>query len=385
MAGAHQLNIGAIVDAELAELHHPTHQHLLDAAVTAGCGQADVDAIVVPTARPVAYLRKAIALAAELDCTLVALCSKLASAAAVEREIGTSGVKFLAVDVSAIPSGLVPNFETSVMLRGGRFDRWTDTSLKRNLGLLLAKVTGWERIVFLDDDISVPRVDDLRDAAGLLTLHTVVGLNNGGYPDNSVVCHAYREVGGPQDTFIGGGALAVGAEWFTSFFPNIYNEDWFFLLDDDGLRSTGVTGLAVQSPYDPFANEKRARSEELGDTLAEGIFRLLDTDRGVRDADVRYWKGFLDQRRRFIKDVLSRVEAADSEPGEKARMLAAVKAARGRNQLIEPELCVEYLGVWRADRELWRRHLDRIGQVSSVGLGKAMSELGLVHCSRVGL
>jgi hypothetical protein len=385
MAGERQLKVSAVADAKPAALHHPTHQHLLDVAVMAEGGQAEVDAIVVPTARPIAYLRRAIALAAELDCTLVALCSKLASAAAVEREIGTSGVKFLAVDVAAIPAGLVPDFETGAMLRGSRFDRWTDTSLKRNLGLLIAKVTGWQRIVFLDDDIAVPRVDDLRDAAGLLASHTVVGLNNGGYPDNSVVCHAYREVGGPQDTFIGGGALAVGADWFTSFFPNIYNEDWFFLLDDEGLRSPGVTGLAVQSPYDPFANDRRARSEELGDTLAEGIFRLLDTGRGLRDADIKYWKSFLDRRRLFIENVLSRVESSNGEPGGKGRMVAALKAARGRNLLIEPELCVNYLEVWRTDRALWRRHLEQIGRVRSLTLSKAMAELGLAHCSRVNL
>ncbi|MBE1469836.1 hypothetical protein [Kibdelosporangium phytohabitans] len=52
--------------------------------------------------------------------------------------------------------------------------------------------------------------------------------------------HAFRDAGGQQDTFIGG-ALAVGRKSFTSFFPNIYNEDWFFLLDDTGLRPSAVT------------------------------------------------------------------------------------------------------------------------------------------------
>jgi hypothetical protein len=362
--------------------HHGSHRQLLTGAGTVEVKPAQVDAIIVPTARPVAYLRKAIALADQLGCTLLVLCSKLAKAPDAAKAGKDSRASVVAIDTDGLPSGLVPNFKTSAVLRGNRFNRRTDTSIKRNLGLLLAEVAGWERIVFLDDDITVPRPDDLLDAAGLLASHAAVGLSNGGYPDNSVVCHAYRETGGPQDTFIGGGALAVGAASFTSFFPNIYNEDWFFLLDDDRLRPSTVTGLAVQSPYDPFSDVRRARSEELGDCLAEGVFSLLDTGGRVQDADARYWRGFLDKRRRFIDDVLCRVQSADNDLAEKARMIAALKAARGRNQFIEPELCVDYLRVWRTDRDLWRRHLDDIGRKHGYGmtLDKVLADLGLMHC-----
>jgi hypothetical protein len=362
--------------------HHGSHRQLLTGAETVEVKPAQVDAIIVPTARPVAYLRKAIALADQLGCTLLVLCSKLAKAPDAAKAGKDSRVSVVAIDTDGLPSGLVPNFKTSAVLRSNRFNRRTDTSIKRNLGLLLAEVAGWERIVFLDDDITVPRPDDLLDAAGLLASHAAVGLANGGYPDNSVVCHAYREAGGPQDTFIGGGALAVGAASFTSFFPNIYNEDWFFLLNDDRLRPSTVTGLAVQSPYDPFSDVRRARSEELGDCLAEGVFSLLDTGGRVQDADARYWRGFLDERRRFIDDVLCRVQSADNDLAEKARMIAALKAARGRNQFIEPELCVDYLRVWRTDRDLWRRHLDDIGRKHGHGmtLDKVLADLGLMHC-----
>ena len=380
MVGEYRLSTSTGV--EPSAHHHGSHRQLLTGAGTVEVKPGQVDAIIVPTARPVAYLRQAIALADQLGCTLLVLCSKLAKAPDAAKAGKESRVSIVAIDTDGLPSGLVPNFKTRAVLRGNRFNRRTDTSIKRNLGLLLAEVAGWERIVFLDDDITVPRPDDLLDAAGLLASHAAVGLSNGGYPDNSVVCHAYREAGGPQDTFIGGGALAVGAASFTSFFPNIYNEDWFFLLDDDRLRPSTVTGLAVQSPYDPFSDVRRARSEELGDCLAEGVFSLLDTGGRVQDADARYWRGFLDKRRRFIDDVLCRVQSADNDLAEKARMIAALKAARGRNQFIEPELCVDYLRVWRTDRDLWRRHLDEIGRKHGHGmtLDKVLADLGLMHC-----
>src|SRR6185436_7178253 len=98
-----------------------------------------------------------------------------------------------------------------------------------------------------------------------------------------------------------------------------------------------VVGSLKQSPYDPFATDWRARNEELGDCLAEGIFWLLDNHRRVRDADAAYWESFLANRSRFIREVIGRMAGLDLDPAEKVRMTAALKAAYGRCQIIRPE------------------------------------------------
>lgn len=336
----------------------------------------------MPTARTGAYLQRAIDLAARLKCTLVALCSKHASVEDAQRRARTAGIELVAIDIARLPPGLLPTFLTTDLLAGGVFERRQDTSVKRNLGLLFARFAGWQRIVFLDDDIEVPEPGDLRDAASLLDTCAAVGLHVGGFPDNSVVCHAYREAGGPQDTFVGGGALAVGWASMMSFFPRIYNEDWFFLLDDVRLKPIALTGTVKQAEYDPFANDWRARSEEFGDTLAEGVFSLLDLGRRVQDADLEYWRVFLSKRRRFLTEVLRMIPKADKDSLEKACMITAIKAARGRSKLISPQLCVDYLRAWRADRTRWRRHVDGLcpPDTESVRLPteKVFSELGLV-------
>ena len=79
-----------------------------------------------------------------------------------------------------------------------------DLSLKRNLGLLIARTAGWERILFLDDDIDVPNPSELEVVAAAADQFDAVGLHNTGFEDNSVVCHALRHIGGKQDTFVGG-------------------------------------------------------------------------------------------------------------------------------------------------------------------------------------
>jgi hypothetical protein len=362
--------------------HIPSHRKLVtgDAVATQ---PARIDAIIVPTARTAGYLRTAMALAHDQGCVLVALCSRRASAEAAFKLARQMGTEILAVDLPRLGRRLLPSFKSSEVLRGTRFDRRTDTSTKRNLGLLLALVAGWDRILFLDDDISVPRVQDLNDAAGLLDDYAGVGLSIGGFWDNSVVCHAFRDSGGEQDTFIGGGALAIGHRSYTSFFPNIYNEDWFFLLDDKGLRPSAMTGQVDQAPYDPYRDGDRARSEECGDTLAEGLFSLLDHGRELTDATAAYWQFFLRKRRCFINEVLGMAMAADLDEAERSRMITALKAAKGRSALIEPQFCVDYLDAWRADRRIWQRHVAQADhRYRRGGLEKLLAEIGLMHCYR---
>jgi hypothetical protein len=362
---------------ERSEHHHGSHRSLLNERPVISY-PADVDAIIVPTNRNVAMLEPAIQLASKLRSTLVVLSSMWSSAREAAEAVKGKGVGLIAVDIGGLPAGIVPSFETCQVLADSRFERRTDTSLKRNFGLLLARLIGWERIVFLDDDIQVPEPTDLRDAVGLTKDYAGVGLAIEGMPDNSVVCHAFREAGGAQEMFIGGGALAVGAESMTSFFPNIYNEDWFFLLDENGLRPTAITGRAVQKEYDPF-REQRARGEELGDCLAEGLFWLLDNGRPLQDATAGHWEGFLRARRKFITDVIGMVERMDGDPIQRHRMLQALKAARGRSHSIRAELCGDFVKAWRNDRARWSDHIEKLhrmhGLKGTIGSKRSVAEV----------
>jgi hypothetical protein len=351
-----------IVPAAETDCHHGSHRDLLEKPKTQVQQLGKIDAIIVPTVRHPANLSDAAQLAIALDCPLITLHSgKWTSAEVAARRLPAKTDR-IAIDVRKRTGLRLPDFATSSILSGTKFDRPTDTSTKRNIGLMLCHMLGWKHIAFLDDDIEIPNPADLELAVGLLDKHNIVGLFVDGYPDNSVVCHAYRMAGGLQKSFIGGGAIVVEAQRVCSFFPDIYNDDWFFMLDDaKGLQSVATTGKVNQRPYDPFRNPERARTEELGDVLAEGVFWLLDQGRSLLDADLRHWKDFLVRRRTFINHVLSLVEAAPGiEPAEKGRMVEAVKAARGRLTFITPGLCRDYLQGLAADRRLWQRHMKSL-------------------------
>jgi hypothetical protein len=351
--------------------HHGSHQKLLWSPTDPVLARPGVDAIFVPTARPPAYLVEVARLAVALNCPLVTMHSGRWTSAAktVARLRGDQGLKdldLIAIDVPAVTELRLPRWETTKTLAGTVFSRRMDMSAKRNLALVLSHLLDWSRILFLDDDIIGLNPDDVLDASGLLSNYSAVGLQVGGFPDNSVVCHAYRQAGGQQQTFVGGGALAIAIDRFgDSFFPDIYNEDWFFLLDGKGsLQLTATTGHVVQYPYDPFRSPERARAEELGDVLAEGIYWLLDQGLSIADADADHWSSYLRVRYRFVTDVLGMVRAQETEStreaAEKERKVAALKGSLGRLALIEPSLCDRYLRAWSADRRQWQSHIKRL-------------------------
>jgi hypothetical protein len=318
-----------------------------------------VDAIIVPTTRHPAYLTEVAFLAKALDCPLVTLHSGPRSTAEMTTtRIATrqfpEDLDLIAINV---PQDLrMPRWNTWELVTEYGFARPTDLSTKRNLGLMLGHLLGWKRILFLDDDLTGLNPNDIWDASGLLGSNNAVGLQVDGYRDNSVVCHAYRQAGGRQRSFVGGGALAIEMNRSSSFFPDIYNDDWFFLLDGDKrLQPTAVAGRVYQYPYDPFRNPNRARDEEFGDVLAEGVFWLLDQDLSLTDADRGHWERFLITRRQFIDDVVTMVRDDHLSPYEQRRRIAALDGSLDRLDRITPDLCARYLDAWRSDLRRWAR------------------------------
>jgi len=356
--------------------HHGSHRRLIWPA-DESTRRGRVDAIIVPTVRPLEYLQDAAVAARFLGCPLVTLHSPgrtRASAAAFNLDFWS--LHLIAIDVPGPAHLRLPELKTSELLKGTIFERRTDVSTKRNLGLLLSHMLHWKRVVFLDDDIRVPHQADLAKAASLLGTHAAVALGIDGFPDNSVVCHAFREAGGSQDTFIGGGALAIDLERNFSFFPNIYNEDWFFVLDAaKGLQSVATVGRVIQDKYDPYLPE-RARAEEFGDVLAEGTFWLLDQGRSASDGDLAHWRNFLAKRKRFIEQVLSMVERTTGpESAERQRKAEALNAALGRLAEITPELCVDYMQALVTDQERWQAHIQAIRRQPKLSQEEALGSL----------
>jgi hypothetical protein len=342
-------------------------------------GALDLDAIIVPGTRPAAYLDHAVTLARAAQCSLVIVCSQDLDGREVKEYLAARSFR------DAIVIDLPPGYSHPLFHFPGLLEikdqlpaecgyHVTDLSMKRNIGLALARMLGWQRIFFLDDDIRDVAYPDLQRTVDMLGSFSAAGMWVTDFPDNSIVCHANRMTEGSQDVFVSGAALAVHCDSDVGFFPDIYNEDWFFFFDAASEGRLGNSYLkATQLVYYPFANAERAAWQEFGDVLAEGLYALLHLQMDIGQATSAYWAHFLEVRRNFLEATLSRAEQAPPDMRDEivASLHRALKCLSG----ITPDLCARYVEAWRHDREDWKRRWAEIGVMPSAAA--ALAALGL--------
>jgi hypothetical protein len=361
---------------------HDTHSDLAKQCET-GSLLADavgLDAIIVPGTRPAAYLDHAVTLARAAKCSLVILCSHYLHGCDVKEYLDErSFSEAIVIDLPPAYSHRLFDFRGLLAFKDQLPPACgyhvTDLSMKRNIGLALAKMLGWKRIFFLDDDIRDIAYPDLQRTVDMLSSFSAAGMWVTEFPDNSIVCHANRITDGSQDVFVSGAALAVDCESDIGFFPDIYNEDWLFFFDAASEGKLGNSHLkATQLYYYPFANADRAAWQEFGDVLAEGLYALLHLGMNTAHATSVYWSFFLEARRGFLEATYSR--ALDSPLDIRHEITASLQSALKCLTGIDSDLLVRYVEAWRQDLKDWKSRWAEIRVVSSVD--EALAELGLV-------
>jgi hypothetical protein len=217
----------------------------------------------------------------------------------------------------------------------------------------------------------------------------VAGMVVRDHPDNSVVCHARRLVGRWQDVFVSGAVLGVGCNDLPlSFFPDIYNEDWFFFAGAAADHELPSVGEAKQAKYDPFANPDRARCEEFGDLLAEGLYALfgrqgpgLPFDERLGAATSAYWWFFIEARLKLINRtlrLLNRLLDQDPNNSQASSALKSLSVAKCHlKDAIKPDLCASFIEAWREDLEDWAKLSSGVNNVGTTA--EAMDFLGLAN------
>ena len=231
--------------------------------------------------------------------------------------------------------------------------------------------------MFLDDDIYEVSKYDTDAMAVALEDHSVSTLIPEHYPDNSVACHAHRLGGGVQTVFASASGMGVRCDRSDlGFFPDIYNEDWFFFSADAAAHRIARIGVSKQREYDPYENPNRAAQEEFGDLLAEGMYALLDIGEQIDDIDVDYWSKFMRNRDAFHDKVLDALPLVKVErQAEAIRAAECVRAAKSQLLGIDADLCGKFVKAWHEDLKTWRDYLATRVPVGS--LSEALASLGV--------
>jgi hypothetical protein len=370
---------------------NPSHNGLLDSSHES-LVQEQFGAIVVPTNRRVDSLDFCIGLAREAGIPLIVVCSKRVNKDEVIAAASGADVDVYAIDLprypTAPPEGISFRTSTDEELLAVSSGRTRDLSTKRNLGLLIARMLGWARLMFLDDDIFGISKADVDALAAGLNSHNVSVLIPDEFPDNSVACHAYRLGGGEQGKFASAGGMGVRCDRDDlPFFPNIYNEDWFFFADEAASRRINQVGTSRQKEYDPYRDPERAVKEEFGDLLAEGLYWRLDKGLDISGIDATFWDTFIESRGSFLERVAGLLarhsqHELDGDIGREVRAAqVSISAAQRQLERIKPEICQRFIDLWQADLAEWRKHVSELPPVDSIasaldyfGLRYAMSE-----------
>jgi hypothetical protein len=352
-----------------------------------------VDAIVVPTIRSAEYLRPAVQFAAESRCHLIVLYSD-------KRPAGLSAVLDVLQPGQATVLTVQPDTKHHLIDLGvslpqsRRAPAALDISRKRNLGVLIGRVCGWTRMLFLDDDIRKLHVAKLCSAAALLDEYPVVGLQVRKYPDASVVGHARRLAGRMQELFVSGGALLVNPQLLNGYFAPVYHEDWLCVINHIREREVAIGGSVGQLKYLPFIAPDRATREEFGDILLSGMLWLVYTRCGKdvsggahptaeteywREATkLDFWKHILGQRATLLHDITVRLtKNSHTTP------LLSLETAKRRLAELDPAEFVSFMERWLISLAEWRDRLSVLSRVDAAdkaqAIQKALTELGLSH------
>jgi hypothetical protein len=396
--------------------HRADHGEVL-VPFTPGATQAACQLVVVPTSRPHGSPASGLALAAAIartqNCPLLVLVSGAAAARKGRRHIdevvgrATFGRRRpIVLDVSCVDRHLLGFDADASALARFSWAGWPglgDTALKRNIAVLLARRLEWERVLFIDDDI-VPRPQDtLPDGIALVAesvgvvmgaitddLYSAVGWaavgsdDERGYADNSVVCRIRRHLGYQQGVFVGGGALAVRVGDGTPHFPRIYNEDWLFclaLLLREGRGSLALGGQVTQDFPSSTVDDVRARMEEPGDILAEGLMNLFGATGGdiARAEWNDFWRHVILSRIELVRGLAPHldegtwsVNSADELRRARAALAATqvVHAEMDRDLDVWSQRFCDYVSTWLNDAKSWSDML------ADAGRGSLPSSLG---------
>ena len=261
------------------------------------------------------------------------------------------------------------DFELNSFVRTLGSNGWT-LGYTRNYAIILAKVLGFERVLFMDDDIIIEDNSLVYEMFDLLNNADFVSAEIKGMPDLSVVDFIMQKVGLEPYRFMSGGFLAFNLNSVAEYFLNYYNEDWIWLFMHRPEAKLVKYGEVYQLPYDPFENAiEKALHQEFGEILVEGVKRYIEIENKSNTLLLNkdFWDEIVKMRANLIKDIMHLSQKNKSSIGVSvSKHLLSYYAHIDREKIAN--IFIDYY----RKRKFWYRLLHVINELkvkSIVGLG----------------
>lgn len=188
----------------------------------------------------------------------------------------------------------------------------------RNYSLILSFLLGFNKIMWLDDDIHADS-DIVVDIFNSLNQYPFVSTNVTLMPDTSIIGHIKRfiEIDG-RDFPISGGCMGICLDSVSEYCLNYYNEDWIWVGLQKPRHKIKTVGKVDQEPFDPFdVSLHEVFWQEFGEVLEYGVINCDEINTLRSD---QYWRDVLAKMERDRWASLIRFLTSDNDCPDNSKL-----------------------------------------------------------------
>jgi hypothetical protein len=193
-------------------------------------------------------------------------------------------------------------------------DKTWNLGIARNFALDHSTRLPYEKLLFIDDDITDIEAITIEEGFFTLTKNSFVSCNLNGVEDDSIVGHLAKQAGvldnGPK--MLSGGFLFLAPGSLSHRFYNIYNEDWIMqLLEKEKERIILPHTVCHKVDQEVNWTFEQVIFQEPGELVVEGLIENVK----ALSMDNTFWDIILNKRIKFIEEIIERSLKGENQCG----------------------------------------------------------------------
>jgi hypothetical protein len=205
---------------------------------------------------------------------------------------------------SSISHNLISSGYNSVYRQLGNKE-W-NLGYARNYALFLSHIHNANKVLFIDDDIVIPKEEIIINSFELLEQFNFVGASIGGMFDDSLLGYISTDLGliDNDERTLSGGFLAFNRKAIRFPFLNIYNEDWIWLFlhsDDEKYLQTECVIQKNTNPY--IGYENKILFQEYGEIFIIGILMAKRKSNFELLSSKSLWENVIQKRKVYLLEL----------------------------------------------------------------------------------
>jgi len=179
-------------------------------------------------------------------------------------------------------------------------DETWNLGIARNFALDYSIHNQYNKVLFIDDDISDIEQEFINEGFAMLAEDNFVSCNIGGVEDNSIIGHISKQLKIIEDNpkMLSGGFLFLTPSSIKHRFYNVYNEDWIMqFLEQDKERKCLTFSVKHNVDKDKNWGISQVFFQEIGEIIVDGL--IISKDALLMDST--FWDIIIKDRVGYIE------------------------------------------------------------------------------------